>query len=53
MLDFITTMIPESLNSQWTFKDHNERPAMFGAPNEGELIEEVNQIGGWSPVQFI
>ena len=29
-----------------SLRDHNERPAMFGAPNEGEIIEEVNQMGG-------
>ena len=26
---------------------------MFGAPNEGEIVEKVNQMGGRSPVQFI
>ncbi len=29
-----------------SLRDHNTRPAMFGAPNEGEIIEEVNQMDG-------
>ena len=29
-----------------SLRDHNERLAMFGAPNEGEIIEKVNQMGG-------
>ncbi len=36
-----------------SLRDHNERPAIFGAPNEGEIIEQVNPMGGWNPVQFI
>jgi hypothetical protein len=27
-------------------RDHNTRPAMLGAPNKGEIIEEVNPMGG-------
>ena len=29
-----------------SLRDRNERPAMFGAPKEGEIIEGVNQMGG-------
>jgi hypothetical protein len=29
-----------------SLRDHIKRPAIFGAPNEGEIIEEVNQMGG-------
>ena len=29
-----------------SIRDHNTRPAMFGTPKEGEIIEEVNQMGG-------
>ncbi len=29
-----------------SLRDRNEGPAMFGAPKEGEIIEEVNQVGG-------
>jgi hypothetical protein len=29
-----------------SLRDHNSRPAMFGAPNEGEIIDTINQMGG-------
>ncbi len=29
-----------------SLRDHNERPAIFGVPSEGEIIEEVNPTGG-------
>ena len=29
-----------------SLRDHNERPAIFGVPNEGEIIEELNPMGG-------
>ena len=32
-----------------SLRDHNTRPAMFGAPNEGEIFENVNKMGGQKP----
>ena len=49
-LRLVVLKVNENYSSQipscWSTVQSIERPAMFEAPNEGEIIEEVNQMGG-------
>ncbi len=48
----VVLKVNENYSSQipscWSTVQNIERPAMFGAPYEEEIIEEVNQMGGYN-----